>query len=74
MSRLYELIAELCPNGGGVPCIHYGQIYTKYGLFADKTITFITEEQAKKQKFAKMNDIVMAVTSENIEDVCKCLE
>ncbi len=52
---------------GGVPCIHYGQIYTKYGLFADKTITFITEEQAKKQKFAKMNDIVMAVTSENIE-------
>lgn len=59
---------------GGVPCIHYGQIYTKYGLFADKTITFITEEQAKKQKFANMNDIVMAVTSENIEDVCKCLE
>ena len=57
----------------GVPCIHYGQIYTKYGLFVDKTITFITEERAKKQKFAKKNDIVMAVTSENIEDVCKCL-
>ena len=98
MSRLDELIKELCPNGveykklgeiatisrggnfqkkdfcdSGVPCIHYGQIYTKYGLFADKTITFITEERAKKQKFAKMNDIVMAVTSENIEDVCKCL-
>ena len=57
----------------GVPCIHYGQIYTRYGLYADKTITFITEECAKKQKFAKKNDIVMAVTSENIEDVCKCL-
>ena len=98
MSRLDELIAELCPHGveykslgeiatisrggnfqkkdfcdKGIPCIHYGQIYTKYGLFADKTITFITEERAKKQKFAKTNDIVMAVTSENIEDVCKCL-
>lgn len=98
MSRLDELIEELCPNGveykslgeiatisrggsfqkkdfcnKGIPCIHYGQIYTKYGLFADKTITFITEERAKKQKFAKTNDIVMAVTSENIEDVCKCL-
>ena len=98
MSRLDELIAELCPNGveykslgeiatiarggnfqkkdfcdRGVPCIHYGQIYTKYGLFTDKTITFITEEGAKKQKFAKTNDIIMAVTSENIEDVCKCL-
>lgn len=98
MSKLDELIAELCPNGveykslgeiatiarggnfqkkdfcdRGVPCIHYGQIYTKYGLFTDKTITFITEERAKKQKFAKTNDIIMAVTSENIEDVCKCL-
>ena len=57
----------------GVPCIHYGQIYTKYGLFADKTFTFISEECAKKQKMARPNDIVMAVTSENIEDVCKCL-
>ena len=57
----------------GVPCIHYGQIYTRYDLFADKTITHITEECARKQKFAKTNDIVMAVTSENIEDVCKCI-
>lgn len=98
MSKLDELIRELCPDGveykklgdiatisrggnfqkkdfltEGVPCIHYGQIYTKYGLFADKTFTFISEECAKKQKMAQPNDIVMAVTSENIEDVCKCL-
>ena len=57
----------------GVPCIHYGQIYTRYGLFADKTFTFISEDCAKKQKLAYPNDIVMAVTSENIEDVCKCV-
>ena len=57
----------------GIPCIHYGQIYTKYGLFADKTVTFINEECGQKQKYASKNDIVMAVTSENIEDVCKCL-
>lgn len=62
---------DFCDSG--VPCIHYGQLYTKYGLFADETITFITEERAKKQKFAKTNDIIMAVTSENIEDVCKCI-
>ena len=98
MSKLDELIRELCPDGveykklgeiatisrggnfqkkdfltEGVPCIHYGQIYTKYGLFTDKTFTFISEECAKKQKMAQPNDIVMAVTSENIEDVCKCL-
>ena len=98
MSRLEELIAELCPNGveyknlgeiatisrggnlqkkdfrsDGVPCIHYGQIYTRYGLFAGKTFTFISEDCAKKQKLAYPNDIVMAVTSENIEDICKCV-
>ena len=57
----------------GIPCIHYGQIYTRYGLFADKTFTFISPDCAKKQKMAVTNDIVMAVTSENIEDVCKCI-
>ena len=57
----------------GVPCIHYGQIYTRFGLFTDKSLTFISADAAKKQKFAEPNDIVMAVTSENIEDVCKCV-
>ena len=62
---------DFCEDG--VPCIHYGQIYTRYGLFADKTLTFISEDAAKKQKYAVKNDIVMAVTSENIDDVCKCV-
>ena len=33
----------------GIPCIHYGQIYTKYGLFADRTFTFISEQSASKR-------------------------
>ena len=57
----------------GIPCIHYGQIYTRYGLSADKTITYIDEAAGEKAKFAEPNDIVMAVTSENVNDVCKCV-
>lgn len=57
----------------GKPCIHYGQIYTRYGLFTDKTLTFINDECFAKQKYAEHNDIIMAVTSENIEDICKCV-
>lgn len=57
----------------GVPCIHYGQIYTTYGLFVYEPISFISTETSKKQKYAQPNDVVMAVTSENIEDVCKCV-
>ena len=98
MTKLEQLIEELCPDGveykplseiatitrggslqkkdfteSGVPCIHYGQIYTKYGLFTDKTLTFVSETTALRQKKAVTGDIVMAVTSENIEDVCKCV-
>ena len=57
----------------GVPAIHYGKIYTYYGLYTDKTLNFIDEDIAKKQKFARNNDIIMAITSENVEDVCKCV-
>ena len=57
----------------GVPCIHYGQIYTRYGMKTNKTLTFINKDTALKQRFAETNDIVMAVTSENLEDVCKCV-
>ena len=57
----------------GIPCIHYGQIYTRYGIYATETIQRISPETAKKQKKASKNDIVMAVTSENMEDVCKCV-
>ena len=55
----------------GFPCIHYGQIYTRYGLSTNKTITYCTEELAKKLVKAKTGDMIIACTSENIEDVCK---
>lgn len=57
----------------GIPAIHYGKIYTYYGLYTDRTLNYINEERAKKQKFANKNDIIMAVTSENVDDVCKCV-
>lgn len=57
----------------GVPCIHYGQIYTSYGISATKTIQYVSEDTAKKSRMAVPGDIVMAVTSENVEDVCKCV-
>ncbi|MFU2418726.1 restriction endonuclease subunit S [Peptacetobacter sp. AB800] len=56
----------------GRPCIHYGQIYTHFGVSSNKTLTFVNDEVFEKSKTAKTGDIVMAVTSENIEDVCSC--
>ena len=54
----------------GFPCIHYGQIYTYYKLFTDKTIAFVPAELASKATKAHPLDVIITLTSENIEDVC----
>ena len=57
----------------GVGCIHYGQIYTHYGTSATQTITYCSLELAAKLRKASKGDIVIATTSENVEDVCKAV-
>ncbi|NHC60114.1 restriction endonuclease subunit S [Paenalcaligenes suwonensis] len=57
----------------GFPAIHYGQIYTRYGLYADEAFTFIDESLANKLRKARKNDLLLATTSENDEDVVKPL-
>lgn len=57
----------------GVGCIHYGQIYTYYGISATITKSFVTPELFAKLKKAKPGDLVIAVTSENVQDVCKAV-
>lgn len=55
----------------GVGCIHYGQIYTHYGISAVETKSFVSPKLAYKLKKAQMGDLIIAITSENIDDVCK---
>lgn len=55
----------------GFPCIHYGQIYTYYGTFATETKSHVSEDTAKKCIKAHQGDLVIASTSENVEDVGK---
>ncbi len=57
----------------GFPCIHYGQIYTHYGTFASETKSFVPQDKAKRLRKARPGDLVIATTSENIEDVCKAV-
>ncbi len=57
----------------GVGCIHYGQIYTHYGLSATKTKSYVSKELATKLKTVQTGDVIFAVTSENMDDVCKCV-
>lgn len=55
----------------GIGCIHYGQIYTQFGAFADKTLTYVNRELASHLLQVEKGNLVIACTSENVEDICK---
>ncbi len=57
----------------GVGCIHYGQIYTYYGTFATETKSFVSPEMASRLLIVKPGNLVIACTSENVEDVGKAV-
>lgn len=96
MSRLAELIAELCPDGveyrplgeiadlqrgsgmpkklfvdEGIPAIHYGHIFTKYGIHTKCAAAYLAPEDADKLTCVYPGDLVVANTSENLDDVGK---
>lgn len=96
MSRIDELIAEMCPDGvphkmlgeigqfqrgrrftkadvveDGIPSIHYGEIYTDYGVSAAETVSHIRADMAARLRFARPGDVVIAGVGETVEDVGK---
>ena len=55
----------------GLPCIHYGQIHTKFGVSVDKHLTEIPLEVYNKSIIASHGDVIIAITSEDLEGSCK---
>ena len=94
MSRLRELMEELCPNGVeykklgdvgtlvrgkrfvkndfadiGVPAIHYGEMYTYYGISSSESKTKIRAEISSKMRYAQTNDVIIVGAGETVEDI-----
>ena len=55
----------------GMPCIHYGQIHTKFGIATDKHLSEIPLELYDKSIIASPGDLIIAITSEDLEGSCK---
>lgn len=53
----------------GQPCIHYGDMYTYYGLCADKAKTHLPYDFPKKMRYAETGDVVIVGAGENNEDI-----
>ena len=55
----------------GVPTIHYGEMYTHYGTWADQTKSFVSRElvDRKKLRLAQKGDVILVAAGETIEDI-----
>lgn len=56
----------------GFPCIHYGQIHTTFGPVTYEHLTCIPEAMVKQDKLASTGNLIIAITSEDVEGSCKC--
>lgn len=57
----------------GVPCIHYGEMYTHYNIWAIESKSFLSKELVdnKKLRVAEKGDVVIVAAGETIEDIGK---
>lgn len=57
----------------GIPSIHYGEIYTRYGVFAAEALSHVRSELEPSLRFARTGDVVIAGVGETVEDVGKAV-
>lgn len=53
----------------GRPAIHYGQIYTHYGVSATSVLSYVEELFSSSLRFASPGDVIVAGVGETVEDV-----
>lgn len=61
---------EVQPDG--IPCVRYGELYTKHNYFIERIDTFIPESIAKDSQKIQFGDILFAGSGETKEDIGKC--
>jgi type I restriction enzyme, S subunit len=57
----------------GIQAIHYGEIYTHYGVSASHTLSQVRPEMAASLRYAIPGDVVIAGVGETVEDVGKAV-
>lgn len=57
--------------GEGVPCIHYGEMYTHYHISAHSTRSFLDPALASRLRVAYPGDVIIVAAGETVEDLGK---
>jgi type I restriction enzyme, S subunit len=57
----------------GISVIHYGEIYTRYGVFATQAHSQVRRDMAETLRYAEPGDVVITDVGETVEDVGKAV-
>ena len=57
----------------GISAIHYGEIYTHYGVWTEYAHSRVRTEMADSLRYAEPGDVVIAGVGETVEDVGKAV-
>jgi len=57
----------------GIPSIHYGEIYTRYGVAAHSSFTEVRSDLHRSLRYASPGDVVIAGVGETVADVGKAV-
>lgn len=57
----------------GTYVIHYGEIYTRYGVFAHNAFSQVRNDMAESLRYAEPGDVVITDVGETVEDVGKAV-
>ena len=57
----------------GIPCIRYGEIYTRHHEHIKKFYSFITKKTAEESQLIKKGDLLFAGSGETSEEIGKCV-
>ncbi|CAN2047900.1 type I restriction enzyme, S subunit [Candidatus Magnetomoraceae bacterium gMMP-13] len=59
-------------NSGNIPCVRYGELYTRHNDFIKQFYSFISEEVSQTSKKLETGDILFAGSGETKEEIGKC--
>ena len=57
----------------GISAIHYGEIYTRYGVWTSHALSKVRFDMADSLRYAKPGDVIMAGVGETVDDVGKAV-
>ncbi|MGQ3660766.1 restriction endonuclease subunit S [Citrobacter braakii] len=57
----------------GISVIHYGEIYTRYGVWTSHALSKVRFDMADSLRYAKPGDVIMASVGETVDDVGKAV-